>query len=51
MKSERVKEDEVRQAVRKSGVALMENVEAVVLETDGSLSVIKKIFNKGKKQR
>ena len=49
LKSERVKKDEVRQAVRKSGGASMENIEAVVLETDGSLSVIKKNIRQEKK--
>lgn len=49
LKAERVKADEVRQAVRTSGSASMEDVEAVVLETDGSISVIKKNDQKGKK--
>ncbi len=38
---ERVSESEVRAAIRSAGVAAIENVEAVVLETDGSLSVVK----------
>ena len=36
----RVTEEEVRAAVRSSGLQAMEDVEAVVLETDGSFSVI-----------
>jgi uncharacterized membrane protein YcaP (DUF421 family) len=40
MRSERVVEGEARQAVRASGHASLESVEAVVLETDGSFSVI-----------
>ena len=36
----RVTEDEVRAAVRSTGVASIAEVEAVVLETDGSLSVV-----------
>ncbi|SER56707.1 DUF421 domain-containing protein [Salipaludibacillus aurantiacus] len=42
LKKERVKTDEVRQAVRSEGILSMDEVEAVVLETDGSFSVIKK---------
>ncbi|MFW5825171.1 MAG: DUF421 domain-containing protein [Marinobacter sp.] len=37
----RVTRDEVRSAVRSSGILALEDVEAVVLETDGSLSVIR----------
>ena len=37
---ERLTEGEVRQAVRASGVGGLDQVAAVVLETDGSLSVI-----------
>jgi len=39
---ERVLESEVRQAVRSAGIASLDQVEAVVLETDGTFSVIKK---------
>jgi uncharacterized membrane protein YcaP (DUF421 family) len=39
---ERVTEEEVRSAVRAQGLASMESVEAVVLETDGSFSVLRK---------
>ena len=42
MRRERVGEEEIRMAVRARGVAAMEDVEAVVLETDGSLSVVRK---------
>ncbi|RUR33415.1 DUF421 domain-containing protein [Vreelandella andesensis] len=37
----RVTKDEVRSAVRSSGLASLEAAQAVVLETDGSLSVVK----------
>jgi uncharacterized membrane protein YcaP (DUF421 family) len=40
MKSERVTRDEVLAAVRAGGIGSLENVTAVVLETDGSFSVI-----------
>ncbi len=40
MKSERINEEEVLQAVRREGFSDLEKVEAVVLETDGSLSII-----------
>ena len=40
LRKERMTEEEVRAAVRADGVAAMEEVEAVVLETDGSFSVI-----------
>lgn len=42
MERERVTEREVLQAVRKSGSASLEEVEAVILETDGTMSVIAK---------
>lgn len=38
--SARVTEDEVHSAVRSAGLAALDDVEAVVLETDGSFSVI-----------
>jgi uncharacterized membrane protein YcaP (DUF421 family) len=40
MRSERVAEDEIRQAVRASGSGDLSDIAAVVLESDGSLSVI-----------
>lgn len=42
IKKERILEAEILQAARSSGIPSMEKVEAVVLETDGSISVIKK---------
>lgn len=42
MKRQRVSESEIRAAVRAKGRASIEEIEAVVLETDGSWSVIKK---------
>ena len=41
LKSQRVTESEVRAAVRAEGIAALEDVYAVVLETDGTFSVIK----------
>lgn len=41
MKRTRVTQEEVRAAVRSSGIADLADVEAVVLETDGSFSVIR----------
>lgn len=43
LKRERVTEGEIRAAVRSNGIAALEDVEAVVLETNGSFSVIEKI--------
>jgi len=40
MKRERVAEDEVCAAIRKAGHASLDETEAVILETDGSISVI-----------
>jgi len=40
LRAERVTESEVRQAVRTSGRGGLEQVEAVVLESDGTLSVV-----------
>lgn len=40
MKTERVTEGEIRTAVRQQGIAKIEDVEAVVLETDGTLTVV-----------
>jgi uncharacterized membrane protein YcaP (DUF421 family) len=45
MKKARVQTIEVLQAARSSGIDSMEQVEAVVLETDGSMSVLKKSDN------
>lgn len=42
MSSERVTESEVRAAARGAGFGAMETIEAIVLETDGSVSVIGK---------
>lgn len=41
MKRTRVTENEILAAVREAGLADLAQVEAVVLETDGELSVIK----------
>ncbi|RNF39660.1 DUF421 domain-containing protein [Planococcus salinus] len=40
MKEERIKEIEILQAMRSSGMGDTEKVKAVVLETDGSMSII-----------
>lgn len=42
MKEERVKKEELLQAMRSQGISRLEQVEAVVLETDGSFSVVEK---------
>lgn len=41
MKQQRVTESEIRAAIRAKGAAAIEEIAAVVLETDGSFSVIK----------
>lgn len=41
MKRERVLEEEIRAAIRSQGIVAVEQVEAVVLETDGSFNVIR----------
>ena len=41
MRAERVSEAEVRAAIRASGIASVEAVYAVVLETDGTISVVR----------
>lgn len=41
MKKERVTEDEMLQSVRKQGIGTLSEVKAIVLETDGTLSIIK----------
>ena len=41
MKKERVAEDEIMQAVKNSGSGSMEEVAAVVLETNGTFSIVK----------
>lgn len=43
MKRERVAEGEILAAIRSNGVSAIEDVDAVVLETDGSFSVIQNI--------
>lgn len=43
LKKERITMDEVRAAVRQQGLASMDDVAAVVLETAGELTVIKKM--------
>ncbi|MDQ3617346.1 MAG: DUF421 domain-containing protein [Pseudomonadota bacterium] len=41
LQEERVTEGELRAALRAQGITAMEDVEAIVLETDGSFSVLK----------
>jgi uncharacterized membrane protein YcaP (DUF421 family) len=43
MKKERVKKGEILQAMRSQGFGSLDQVEAVVLETDGSFSVVKRV--------
>lgn len=47
MARERVLEVELRAAIRESGVARLEDVDLVVLETDGSFSVVSKVADEG----
>ncbi|WP_168413142.1 DUF421 domain-containing protein [Bacillus salacetis] len=42
MQKQRLRKDDLRSKVRKEGMSSFEKVEAIVLEGDGSLSVIKK---------
>ena len=41
LQQERVTESELRAALRAHGITALEDVEAIVLETDGSFSVLK----------
>ncbi|ALB64778.1 hypothetical protein AFK62_11915 [Cronobacter condimenti 1330] len=41
MRASRVTQDEIRAAVRAGGIAQLEEVDAVVLETDGSFSIVR----------
>lgn len=43
MKRERVAEEEILSALRNSGISAVEDADAVILETDGSFSVIQNI--------
>lgn len=45
MRRQRVTESEIRAAIRSNGLAAIETIEAVVLETDGTFSVVKKSAN------
>ncbi len=45
MRRQRVTESEIRAAIRSNGLAAIEDAEAVVLETDGTFSVVKKSAN------
>ncbi|MGI8787120.1 MAG: DUF421 domain-containing protein [Pyrinomonadaceae bacterium] len=42
MRRQRIDQSEIRAAIRAKGLAAIENIEAVVLETDGTFSVIEK---------
>jgi uncharacterized membrane protein YcaP (DUF421 family) len=48
MKKERVTKEEIFAALREQGISGTEQAEAVIIETDGSLSVIKKSENNSK---
>lgn len=43
MKKERVNEDEIHAIIREKGLSSMQEADAIVLETDGSLTVVKSI--------
>jgi uncharacterized membrane protein YcaP (DUF421 family) len=47
MKKERFTEEEILAAIRDKGMGNIQEVEAVVIETDGRLSIIKKIGGQG----
>jgi len=47
LEAERITEGEILQALRAQGIASLEHVGAVVLETDGSLSVLQNLDAKG----
>jgi uncharacterized membrane protein YcaP (DUF421 family) len=47
MKAERINEGEILQAMRSQGILGQDQVEAVVLESDGSLSILKKAPDSG----
>ena len=42
LRQERVRKEEVLQAIRRQGLASMDQVEAVILETNGNFSVIRR---------
>jgi len=41
LRSQRVTNEEVRAAIRSQGISQMSEIEAVILETDGSLSILR----------
>lgn len=43
MKKERIAEDEIYAILRQNGIGCIEDVDAIVLETDGSLTVIRHV--------
>jgi len=43
MLKERIDEDEIHAVVREKGVSSLQDVDAIILETDGSLTLVKKI--------
>ena len=47
MKKERVTEEEVRAAIREQGITRVEDVDAVVIENDGTLTVAYSRKNRG----
>jgi uncharacterized membrane protein YcaP (DUF421 family) len=47
LRRERLTEDEIRAAIRSQGIASLDEVAAVVLETDGSVSVLRHVAESG----
>jgi uncharacterized membrane protein YcaP (DUF421 family) len=45
MKAERVTKEEIMSILRSNGVSEMAEADAVIMETDGSLSILKKADN------
>jgi len=43
MQKERINKDEIYAAIRENGIASLEEVDAVIMETDGSLNVVKSV--------
>lgn len=46
MRSERITREEILAGIRQTGIGAIEDVDAIVLETDGSMSVISRIKDK-----
>jgi uncharacterized membrane protein YcaP (DUF421 family) len=45
MRSERITENELIAVARKNGIGILDEVDAIILETNGKVNVIKKLKN------